>query len=553
MVTGLSLILEAGGRRISAALILLSVFFLTSQSQDFEYFYRIYFTDKGENEYLNYTPDDLFTERSLARRSKSGINVPEPTDIPVSKEYIETVSSLGYSHHSSSRWMNTALFRSVDPADTDKLLELEFVSDVKCVKRPAGKSSFEDKLDLTITEEEVLPYQIPVAMLNGTALHNSGFYGKGVLIAVLDGGFYNADLISSLFHLRRRGGIKAEYDLVMRNQFVYGYHTHGTAVLSIIAGRADQWLAGSAPEADFILLRTEDGNSEFPVEEDYWVAGAEMADSLGADIISSSLGYSVFDDPAMNYSYSSMDGNTTFITRAAEIAASKGILVVNSAGNERNKEWKYITAPSDGNNVLAAGAVGADRIISTFSSAGPSYDRRIKPDVTAQGVSVPLQRNPQMIETGSGTSFSCPVISGLCACLIEAVPAAANDDIIYAIRRSADRYLVPDSLYGYGIPDMTAALSLLQETFVSSPEKGSLVSPNPFTGNIEITFRENPERLNVEIITSSGRLVARHTYKDYVSRKLTVESLQNAAQGIYFIRLTTSAGTFTHKVIKIMK
>ncbi len=523
---------------------------LTAQEQNYEYFYRIYFTDKGENEYHSYTLSELVSERSVERRRKSGTYLTDITDIPVYQEYITEITGLGYRLHCTSRWMNTALFKSVTPGDIASLLELGFVREVALVKKPGIKSSFSDKLDLSFFQGGVPSWDNPVAMLNGTALHNSRFDGKGILIALLDGGFFNADIISSLNHLRSRGGIAGTYDFVTGNEFVYGYHTHGTAVLSVIAGDEQLVVAGSAPGADYLLFRTEEGESEFPAEEDYWIAGAERADSLGADIISSSLGYSVFDDPSMNYKYSSMDGNTAFVTRAAAVAASKGILVVNSAGNERNKEWKYIIAPSDGRDVLAVGAVDQYKVISSFSSAGPAYDRRIKPDVSAQGVAVPLQRYPQMTEAGSGTSFSCPVISGLCACLLQAVPSASGAEILYAVRRSADRYLTPDSLYGYGIPDMKTALALLQEDLITRPEDETMASPNPFTGNIEITFRNIPERLTVEIFTTSGTLVARETYRDYVSRKLTIENLQNAGQGIYYIRLRTAGGTFTHKMIK---
>ncbi len=203
-------------------------------------------------------------------------------------------------------------------------------------------------------------------MVNGYPLHNSGYDGTGILIAVLDGGFTYADKATSLAALRNRNGIKYTYDFVNRNQYVYSYHTHGTSVLSVLAGQISGAIQGTAPDADFLLLRTEDVSSEFPVEEDFWAAGAEFADSAGADIISSSLGYCTFDDFVMNYKFSDLDGNTAFVTRAADIAASKGILVVNSAGNERNKTWLRIIAPSDGDSVLAAGAVDGNNIISVI-------------------------------------------------------------------------------------------------------------------------------------------------------------------------------------------
>ncbi|MBW6501927.1 MAG: S8 family serine peptidase [Bacteroidales bacterium] len=536
-----------------AFLILLLPLTLVSQEGAFDYFYRVYFGDKGENEYNLYSPEDLLTERAVLRRQKSGIATPDFRDIPVYQGYINQITRLGYSLHSRSKWMNTALFKTIGISDIERLLEMPFVRDVKIVRRPSGKSEFSDKLAPLVSQDDPSAFDRPLSMINGVQLHNSGFTGKGRLIAVLDGGFQNSDQIPALNDLRRRGGIKGTYDFVVNNSFVYGYHTHGTQVLSVLAGKIVNMLAGSAPEADYLLIRTEDTGSEFPVEEDYWVAGAEFADSLGADIISSSLGYFMFDDPQMDYKYSSMDGRTAFVTRAAGVAVSKGILVVSSAGNERNKEWLHIIAPSDGDSVLSAGAVDAGRTISAFSSAGPSADGRIKPDVATQGVGVVVQRTAGEVERASGTSFSCPVLSGMCACLMQAVPSASVTDIISAIRSTADRSFSPDSLYGYGIPDMMAAIRVLQDLLVIKPENESAIGPNPFTNNIEVTFKNPPGSLAVEIVSASGRLITRHIFKDYVSRKLTLTDLQNADQGIYFIRLSTLNGTFTHKAIKLKR
>ena len=537
----------------SAFLILLLPFALASQESTFDYFYRVYFTDKGENEYNLYSPEDLLSERAVIRRQKSGIITPDFRDIPVYQGYIDQITVLGYSLHGRSRWMNTALFKTIGAGDTERLLEMPFVLDVKMVRRASAKSEFSDKLDNFVLQEDPSAFDRPLSMINGVQLHNSGFTGKGRLIAVLDGGFLNADQIPALNDLRKRGGIKGTYDFVLNNRFVYGYHTHGTQVLSVLSGKIVNLLAGTAPGADYLLIRTEDTGSEFPVEEDYWVAGAEFADSLGADIISSSLGYFMFDDPEMDYKYSSMDGKTAFITRAAGVAVSKGILVVSSAGNERNKEWLHIIAPSDGDSVLSAGAVDAGRTISAFSSAGPSADGRVKPDVATQGVGVPVQRSPGAVERANGTSFSCPVLSGMCACLMQAVPAASVTDIISAIRSTADRSSSPDSLYGYGIPDMMAAIRVLQDILVAKPENESVIGPNPFAYNIEVTFKNPPGSLTVEIVSASGRIIARHIFKDYVSRKLTITDLQNTDQGIYFIRLSTRNGTFTHKAIKLKR
>ena len=225
------------------------------------------------------------------------------------------------------------------------------------------------------------------------------------------------------------------------------------------------------------------------------------------DIISSSLGYFHFDDSALNYKITDLDGNTSFVTRAADIAASKGILVVNSAGNERNGTWKYIILPADGDSVLSAGAVDGNTLIAGFSSAGPSADGRIKPDNVTMGVDVPVQIAENSTGRANGTSFSCPVLSGMAACLMQAVPAAVNYDIIRVIHSGADRYNSPDSLYGYGIPDMVKALTKLQDLYIEMPDGDAVVSPNPTFGYFEIIFRDPPGDVTLEIFSVTGKLI----------------------------------------------
>ena len=524
---------------------------LNGQQTQYNYFYRVYFVDKGDHQPSNYPPSQLLSERALKRREKIGITVPDIRDIPVFSGYLEGISSLGLTLHSTSKWMNTGLFKTTLPIDPAIILTLPYVKDIKTVKTPSTKSSFTDKLDFPVYQEDTYPYDRPVTMINGSVLHTSGYNGTGMLIAVLDGGFYNTDIIPSLQHLRNRKGIKVTYDFITNNEFVYSYHNHGTAVLSVLAGIVDGQIRGTASGADYLLFRTEDVMTEFPVEEDFWVTAAEYADSAGADIISSSLGYFLFDDPALDYKYSDMDGNTAFVTIAADIAASKGILVVCSAGNERNKEWKRILAPSDGDSVISAGAVDGNNVISVFSSAGPAADGRIKPDNTAMGVNVPVQVTPTTVITSSGTSFSCPVLSGMAACLMQAVPAATNTGIIEALHYSADRYYYPDSLYGYGTPDMLKALDKLQDIHLIKPSTEFVTGPNPTKGDVDIIFREAPGTITIEIFNMCGVAIYRKQIPEYAGRSLRIEELNNKGQGIYFIRIKTDNGIFTHKIIKL--
>lgn len=537
--------------KYTAALIFFfSACILNGQTDQFRYFYRVYFTDKNLN--INITdPSSLLSERALVRRQKSGIPAPDFRDLPVFSGYLNQIKSLGLSLHCTSKWLNTGLFKTAEPLNTDILLTLPFVKDVKIVKSPAGKSMYADKLDFVADESDFPAYDKPLTMTGGQALHNAGFDGKGILVAVLDGGFNDADIIPSLELLRKRKGIKTTRDFVTGNLNVYDHHTHGTAVLSVLAGQIEGVIRGTAPGADFMLFRTEDTSDEFPVEEDFWAAAAEFADSAGADIITSSLGYSYFDDPLLNYKFSDLDGNSAFVTRAADIAASKGILVFCSAGNERNKSWERILAPSDGDSVMCIGAVDENEIISAFSSAGPSADGRVKPDIAAMGVSVTIQTSPSSVSYASGTSFSCPVMSGMTACLLQAVPAATNAGIMEAVHQSADRFNSPDSLYGYGIPDMSVALKKLQDAVLKIPENDFIAFPNPTTGDIEIIFREQPESIRLEIFSSTGKFIHSNYFSTFAGRSLRINALNNREQGIYFIRLTTGTGVYFQKIIKL--
>lgn len=516
------------------------------------WFYRIWFNEKGTGT-GDYSPADLLSPAAIARREKFDIPLLEESDIPVSRQHIITLSRLGLGLRATSKWLNTALFSVASPKDIETLEEFYFIDSIQLVRHPSDpvKKSYSK---YGVTEPLAGPEASdPRNLHNAIPLHQSGLTGRNVIIAVLDAGFARADSTESLASLRQRGGIIATRNFVNGTSHVYDYHTHGTSVLSILAGSLPEIINGTAPGANYILLRTEDDESEFPVEEDYWVAAAEYADSAGADIITSSLGYFTFDDPSLDYSFSDMNGDNPFITRGADMAASKGILVVNSAGNERNNEWKRIIAPSDGDSVLCVGAVRADLTISDFSSAGFSSDGQVKPDVIAQGVAVPIQFEPGLWHSGSGTSFSCPVISGLCASLMQAVPRATPAEVIDALHRSSDRYSTPDSLYGYGLPDFMKALRLLEETSAYKPQVIMTAGPNPFIDQILFWFREAPGHLKITITGGSGMKMSEREFPVYVARSFRLDGLGHLGQGLYLVKVTTAQGERIFKMIRVSR
>lgn len=522
---------------------------VTSDYDDL-WFYRVWFNEKPSN-VNDYEPEDLLSPAAIARREKYGIPAITKSDLPVSRQHINVLSGSGLLLRCTSRWLNTALFSATQPKDIASLEDYEFIDSITLVKHPAEPvKKSRNKYGIIEIHDRQAEFD-PRIPLNGHLLHQSGLTGRNVTIAVLDAGFAYADVIESLEPMRQRGGIVATWDFVNRNNHVYDYHSHGTSVLSILAGTLPGIINGTAPGADYILLRTEDDHTEFPIEQDYWVAAAEYADSAGADIITSSLGYYTFDDPSMNYSFDEMDGNTTFVTLGADMAASKGILVVSSAGNERNKEWIRIIAPSDGDSVLCIGAVKHDLTISDFSSSGYSSDGRVKPDVVAPGVAIPIQFEPWVWHSGSGTSFSCPVISGLCASLMQAVPDASPVQIMNSVRESSDRYLRPDSLYGFGLPDFLKALRLAEERYSFIPEVDMTAGPNPFTEEIFLWFHESPAQLEVTVSTVNGNTVIQKYFSAFAARSLRLDGLGHLAQGLYLVRVVTDQGERKFKMIKI--
>ncbi|MEL6251544.1 MAG: S8 family serine peptidase [Bacteroidota bacterium] len=440
----------------------------------------VFFSDKGADTDCRLShPESFLSKDAIALRETKGIAI-TTADLPVADEYILGLEQLGFRSHFNSRWMNAAVIE-LEEGDAEKILTLPFVSHLEEMNKLQITGLDEEKLEEIPAEE--LNYgraKHQNDMINMGPLHEKGFAGKGVKIAVFDAGYSGADTIDVFKKLMADERVIATWDFVDNQENVYHSHSHGTQVLSTIAADLPGKMVGSAPNASFVLCRTENDNSESLVEEHNWMKAMEWVDSIGVDVIHSSLGYSTFDDPETNHTYEDLDGDKTIITRAADMAAARGIIVSTSAGNEGSGPWKYITAPCDGDSVLCTGAVDKYTLRSRFSSIGPTPDGRIKPDVVAMGTRTIVAHPSNRIYGSNGTSFSSPIIAGLAACLKQAHPDRSNMDIIQAVKLSGDQYALPDAEYGYGIPDAAFADSLLSNVKDLS--------------KVEIAMDEKPQR-----------------------------------------------------------
>ncbi|HDS07995.1 MAG TPA: T9SS type A sorting domain-containing protein, partial [Bacteroides sp.] len=333
---------------------------------------------------------------------------------------------------------------------------------------------------------------------------------------------------------------------------VYVESTHGTWVLSIIGANIPGKLVGTAPEADFLLLRSEDVESEWRVEEINWIVAAEFADSAGADVINASLAYSLFDLDEQNYSTSDMDGNTTWVTRGADLAARKGMLVVVSAGNSGDEPWRIITAPADGDSVLTVGAVDSEGAYVSFSSQGPTADDRVKPNVMAQGRRVYIQKSNGEITARGGTSFSAPIMTGLATCLWQRFPDKTNQEIIKILERASSNYPYPNDTMGYGIPNMDVAIKFLTST-QSEPENGEIRSfPNPVEDIIGVILDDDDLLIGFEIIDMSGKVLQRisfpETFEADGKQMITVDP--GITPGIYIAKIITVSHSYAVRFLK---
>ncbi|RMF29141.1 MAG: hypothetical protein D6765_04885 [Bacteroidetes bacterium] len=431
--------------------------------------FLVVFTDKAHNEYALERPAEFLSERALQRRARQGLAL-DSLDLPVSRSYVDSLRALGLRVHSTSRWLNGAAVLA-DSATIEQVGELAFVDTVlrlgrffePAVREVKKNRSPQRREDFLGTENPYGYAHEQIAMLNGDSLHALGFRGQGVLIAVLDGGFTRLDEMAVFDPGFFENQLLFTRDVVDGDDYVFESASHGAQVLSTMAAHFPGVMVGTAPEASYACLKTEEVRGEYLFEEFNWVVGLELADSLGADVINSSLGYNLFDDTTMNYTHAALDGRTAPASRGAAIAARKGLLVVSSAGNDGASPWRRIDIPADAEGILSVGAVRLNGKRAPFSSLGPTADGRIKPEVVAPGVRV-VTGSPfaPRLSRASGTSVAAPLVAGLAACLWQAFPTKTNQEILQAILRSCDQYEHPDNERGYGLPDFMKAYRLLK-------------------------------------------------------------------------------------------
>ena len=509
----------------------------------------VYFKDKPNAQTYLDNPLTMLTQRALDRRTAQNIAL-NLTDIPLEVTYINQVKlSSGITVMAQSKWLNALHIRGTQN-NILSLKALSFVDKVVFANKNLNTTSKKVSENQVFQSKEKLKTTIDysygssanqIQMLNGQVLHQQNYTGSGKIIAILDAGFPGVNTAQPFKKLIDNHQILGGYDFVNRNDNFYTGDEHGTMVLSTMGDYKENALVGTAPDASYYLFITEYDPTENPVEESYWVEAAEEADRLGVDIITTSLGYFGFDNANYSHTYSDMNGTTNFISRGAEIAFSKGIVVVASAGNEGNTAEPHIGSPADAVSVITVGAVTASKTKSPFSSIGPTYDLRIKPDVMAQGTAAVISDTGGNITTVNGTSFSCPIMAGMIACLWQAFPSKTNKEIRQMVLQSSDRYAAPNNNYGYGIPNF--GLTLGVENFQSSLSSFS-VFPNPAKTTVSFLFENNTGSVSIYSVLGQKVIEKEITSQNSI---LSVESLKS---GLYFYTFDADGLHKTGKIIK---
>lgn len=512
----------------------------------------VYLVDKENVSNAIDNPIEILTQKAVDRKARHGITIDE-RDVPVNENYISQLKNTsGITVLAKSKWMNAVHVRG-NQSDIENLLTtFSFIESIDFADKSKNASKTEEEKERSKFETASTVFNYgealnQIEMINGNQLHLLNYTGFGVTIAVLDGGFSNVNNMAAFQRIRNAENIVGSYDFVNRDDDVFtnAVGNHGTLVLSTMAAYIEGEYVGTAPDAAYYLFTTEDGTSENPVEESYWVEAAERADSLGVDIINSSLGYGKsYDNPNYAYNTSDFNGTTTFVSRGANIAFEKGLLVLNSAGNSGNGG---IGAPADSPGVFSIGAVNADGNYASFSSVGSSFQPTQKPDVVAQGQGSFVVRDDDAIATANGTSFSSPIMAGAMACLWQALPEKNNAELMQMVRESASQFESPDNFLGYGTPNLELALSNALGVVHVTDENEMTVKmfPNPASNELFFSFNQhNFYRIN--IFDAYGKCIL-----DLTSTQNHLQiSISSLLAGVYFVNIQSSKASKTLKLIK---
>jgi len=522
------------------------------RAQVTSYYFYVQFADKNNSPFSLSRPSDFLSERAIARRASFNLTC-DSTDLPVNPSYLQQIKSLGVPVHCWSKWMNGATVLLTDSSLMSQVRSLPYVKFVEYtgklvgpVLAPKGKNKVKTTFDYGIAAGQI-------TQLNGTTLHNEGYRGKGIQIAVIDAGFMNVNINPAFDSLRLQGRLLGTKDFINSTSDIYSEDAHGAMVLSTITGNLPGQFLGTAPDASFWLIRTEYAPTEYKVETDFWCSGIEFADSAGVDVATSSLGYSTFDDPRMNFTYADMNGKVSRASRAANMAGKKGIIVTVAAGNEGSAAWHYISSPSDADGIITVGAITSVGLSSSFSSFGPSSDGRVKPEVCATGTASALVSTAGTPGYGNGTSFATPIMAGMMACLLQRYKSLDSTvdvaTLLNSVFKSGSLYASPTAQMGYGIPDfMKAEQNLKVFDSIHQVQKSQFViAPNPVFHTLSIGFIDgrNPLDTTLRIYSMTGSMIVNQRLVE----SSTVLNTGEFPAGIYAISISINGNTETQKVM----
>jgi len=514
--------------------------------------FMVFFGDKG-NDFSIAQPEEFLGAKAIERRSKQNIDITEQ-DLPVNPAYLTTLSNNSAGVIYSSKWFNAALVET-DSSNLNNLLGLSFVTSIEFVAPgplipQIGRSRSKKQKSRNQNTSRTQSTDFQNNILGIDDMHSRGFTGAGMTIAVFDGGFSGVNNTTPFQHLFDNDQIISSYDFVGNGADVYRYDDHGTRALSVIGALEAGSFTGGVPDADFMLFVTEDVSSEYRIEEYNWAAAAEYADSAGVDIINTSLGYNTFDDPSMDYVQADMDGQTTVISQAAAIAATKGMVIITSAGNSGNSLWGTITAPADAAGTMAIGAITADSAKASFSSPGPTADGRIKPDVSALGVATAVINSSGSLVFSNGTSFSSPQIASLAAGYWQSNPDLSSAEVIAALKNSGSLAQSPDNNLGFGIPNFTRASDLVLST--DDPELGKLIQlfPNPIDHLLFLKTSVPLSQVTLTIHSVTGKKMLEQSIGRVAPTERLNIVLPDLTSGAYLVGIQSDQYSGSYRLIK---